>query len=59
MLTAKDTTQIKSQVYAGADDYLVKPTDVLELLARVRIGRIVLWKAKLRRFTTAPAHPNC
>jgi len=38
MLTAKDTTPDKI-TDAGADDYLVKPTDVLELLARVRAGR--------------------
>ncbi len=41
MLTAKDTTPDKiTGLDAGADDYLVKPTDVLELLARVRaLGR--------------------
>lgn len=41
MLTAKDTTPDKIVgLDAGADDYLVKPTDVLELLARVRaLGR--------------------
>jgi OmpR-family two-component system manganese-sensing response regulator len=41
LLTAKDTTSDK--VYgldAGADDYLVKPVDIIELLARVRaLGR--------------------
>ncbi|MBD0262495.1 MAG: response regulator transcription factor [Hassallia sp. WJT32-NPBG1] len=37
MLTAKDTTLDKiTGLDAGADDYLVKPTDVFELLARVR-----------------------
>lgn len=37
MLTAKDTTVDKiTGLDAGADDYLVKPTDVFELLARVR-----------------------
>ncbi|WP_193194178.1 two-component system response regulator RppA [Nostoc sp. MG11] len=41
MLTAKDTTLDKViGLDAGADDYLVKPTDVFELLARVRaLGR--------------------
>ena len=47
MLTAKDTTDDKiSGLDAGADDYLVKPADVFELLARVRaLGRrSPLWK---------------
>jgi len=41
MLTAKDTTTDKVvSLDAGADDYLVKPTDLIELLARVRaLGR--------------------
>ncbi len=41
MLTAKDTTSDKvAGLDAGADDYLVKPTDLIELLARVRaLGR--------------------
>jgi len=41
MLTAKDATLDKvAGLDAGADDYLVKPTDLIELLARVRaLGR--------------------
>jgi DNA-binding response OmpR family regulator len=41
MLTARDATSDKiSGLDAGADDYLVKPADVFELLARVRaLGR--------------------
>ncbi|MFQ4145406.1 response regulator transcription factor [Chlorogloeopsis sp. ULAP02] len=41
MLTAKDTTPDKVMgLDAGADDYVVKPADLIELLARVRaLGR--------------------
>ncbi len=50
MLTAKDATPDKiSGLDAGADDYLVKPADVFELLARVRaLGRrSPLWKGDI------------
>lgn len=47
ILTAKDATADKVRgLDAGADDYLVKPADLFELLARVRaLGRrSPLWK---------------
>lgn len=46
MLTAKDTIADKvTGLDAGADDYLLKPVDVIELLAKVRVlgRRSPLW----------------
>lgn len=59
MLTAKDTTLDKvTGLDAGADDYLVKPTDIIELLARVRaLGRrSPLWQGDILQIADLELH---
>ncbi|MEI2579515.1 two-component system response regulator RppA [Scytonema sp. PRP1] len=59
MLTAKDTTPDKvTGLDAGADDYLVKPADLVELLARVRAlaRRSPLWQGETLRMADLQLH---
>lgn len=59
MLTAKDTTLDKvTGLDSGADDYLVKPTDLVEFLARVRaLGRrSAIWLGDILRVADLQLH---
>lgn len=59
MLTAKDTTGDKvTGLDAGADDYLVKPTDLFELLARVRAlsRRSPVWQGEKLQLADLQLH---
>jgi two-component system, OmpR family, manganese sensing response regulator len=59
MLTAKDTTPDKvTGLDAGADDYLVKPADLVELLARVRAlsRRSPNWQGDILRIADLQLH---
>ncbi|MBD2213190.1 response regulator transcription factor [Calothrix sp. FACHB-156] len=61
MLTAKDTTVDKVMgLDAGADDYLVKPADLIELLARVRAlaRRVPSWQGDSLSVSDLQLHLN-
>lgn len=59
MITAKDTTPDKvTGLDAGADDYLVKPIDIVEFMARVRAlrRRSPLWQGDILRLDDLQLH---
>lgn len=59
MITAKDTTPDKvTGLDTGADDYLVKPIDIVEFMARVRaLGRrSPLWQGDVLRLNDLQLH---
>jgi len=61
ILTAKDSTTDKvTGLDSGADDYLVKPIDIMELLARVRaLGRrSPLWQGNQISLSDLVLDPN-
>jgi two-component system, OmpR family, manganese sensing response regulator len=59
MITAKDTTSDKvTGLDTGADDYLVKPIDIVEFMARVRAlrRRSPLWQGDVLRLNDLQLH---
>lgn len=59
MITAKDTTSDKVVgLDAGADDYLVKPIDIIEFMARVRAlrRRSPFWQGDVLRLKDLQLH---